>query len=818
MTADTEIKVTAEIAAQHGLTPEEYARIRQILGREPNLTELGIFSVMWSEHCSYKSSKVHLKRLPTRGPCVLQGPGENAGVVDIGDGLAAVFKIESHNHPSFVEPFQGAATGVGGILRDIFTMGARPIALLDPLRFGEITESAVKSSERRAASEGSHLFDTQLSTPETISRNRRILDGVISGIAFYGNCFGVPTVGGEVQFEPCYSANPLVNVLALGIARHDELFFARARGASNPVIYAGAKTGRDGIHGASLLASAEFREESQAKRPNVQVGDPFMEKLLLEACLEAMRTGAVVAIQDMGAAGLTCSTCEMASRGATGMEIDLGRVPQREAGMTPYEIMLSESQERMLLVAEAGREREVLDVFTKWGLDAVVIGQVTADGLLRVLDRGKVVAEVPAHPLAEEGPVYERPMREPPPRTGETLFEFSDAPAQHRSAALGTGAAPARSPQDFNENFRRLLASPAIASKRWIFEQYDYMVRTNTLVGPGAGDAAVVRVKGTRRALALATDGNGRWCWLDPFVGAQHAVAEAARNVACSGARPVAATNCLNFGNPEKPEIMWQFARAVDGIAAACTALGVPITGGNVSFYNETLGRGIYPTPVLGVLGILEDASRALGMGFKQTGDVIVLLDGSGQWAAGSGEMEELRREFSSSEYAKTIAGIVAGAPPPIDLEAEKRLMDALAALAGEGLLHSAHDVSDGGLAVAAAESCFAAEPLLGAEMNMASEDRMLAAGSRMPKAGQMPVEYALFGERGARAVVSCAPDSLARVQQLAREYKVAARELGRTGGVTFRIQWNGEAVIEAPVESLREVWATALERALRAV
>src|SRR5579862_7600167 len=592
-TAATEIKVTPEIAAEHGVTREEYARIQKILGRAPNITELGIFSVMWSEHCSYKSSKVHLKRLPTRGKLVVQGPGENAGVVDIGDGLVAAFKIESHNHPSYVEPFQGATTGIGGILRDIFTMGARPIAVLDSLRFGEIIPG-------------------KGTTEEDAAKNRRILDGVIRGIANYGNCFGVPTIGGEVSFEPCYSQNPLVNALALGIARKEDIFLAKAKGLGNPVIYVGAKTGRDGIHGASLLASAEFTEESQQKRPNVQVGDPFTEKLLLEACLEAMRTGAVVAIQDMGAAGLTCSTTEMASRGGTGIEIDLAKVPQRETGMTPYEIMLSESQERMLLVAEKGREREVFEVFHKWGLDAVEIGKVTDDGKLRVLNHGKVAAEIPAHALAEEGPKYERPIAAPKsaPAASAPAFEFAPA---------GT---------NLTENFRRLLASPTIASKYWITEQYDSMVRTNTFVGPGAGDAAVVRLKESKRAIAIKTDGNGRWGYLNPKLGAMHAVAEAARNVACTGARPIAATNCLNFGNPEKPEVMWQFTEAIDGIAEACRALDTPITGGNVSFYNETLGKPIYPTPILGVLGLLEDAEYALGSGFRNEADVILLLEG----------------------------------------------------------------------------------------------------------------------------------------------------------------------------------------------
>src|ERR1700735_1979993 len=615
---DTEIKVTPQIAAEHGLTPGEYARTQKILGRDPNFTELGIFSVMWSEHCSYKSSRVHLKRLPTTGTHVVQGPGENAGVVDIGDGLVAVFKIESHNHPRFVEPFQGAATGVGGILRDIFTMGARPIAVLDSLRFGPVVAGPGDGE----------------ASPQEIARNRHILDGVIRGIGFYGNCFGVPTVGGEIVFEPCYSNNPLVNALALGICRRDELFFAKAQGAGNPVIYVGAKTGRDGIHGASLLASAEFSEESQQKRPNVQVGDPFLEKLLLEACLEAMRTGAVVAIQDMGAAGLTSSSSEMASRGGLGIEIDLARVPQRETAMTPYEIMLSESQERMLLVAERGREREVFEVFHKWGLDAVEVGRVTADGKLRILDHGRLAAEIPAHAIAEEGPRYERPIAKP---------QANSAEAKPRLVEIAHDGA------NLTENFRRLLASPTIASKYWITEQYDSMVRTNTRFGPGSGDAAVLRLKETKRALALATDRNGRWCFLAPRLGAMHAVAEAARNVACTGARPIAGTNCLNFGNPEKPEVMWQFSEAVDGISEACRALDIPITGGNVSFYNETLGKPIYPTPVLGVLGLLEDAECALGSSFDKEGDAIVLLDGAGTAAA---QASDSRAEFSSSEYA----------------------------------------------------------------------------------------------------------------------------------------------------------------------
>jgi len=757
---DTEIKVTAEVAAEHGLTPEEYARVVKILGREPNITELGIFSLMWSEHCSYKSSRVHLRRLPTKAPQVVQGPGENAGVVDIGEGLCAAFKIESHNHPSYVEPFQGAATGVGGILRDVFTMGARPIAVLDELRFGPVTSAPGAAGASK----------------EFTARNRRILDGVVTGIGFYGNCFGVPTVGGDVAFAPCYSGNPLVNALALGIARRDELFFARARGAGNPVLYVGAKTGRDGIHGASLLASAEFTEESQQKRPNVQVGDPFLEKLLLEACLEAMRTGAIVAIQDMGAAGLTSSSCEMASRGCVGIELDLDRVPQRETGMTPYEIMLSESQERMLIVAERGREHEVIEVFAKWGLDAVEVGRVTPDGMMRVVWQERTAAEIPAKALAEDAPVYQRPLAPPAaPRGGGKLIEF---------APEGT---------DLTANFARLLAWPGIASKRWIFEQYDHMVRTNTLAWPGAADAAVLRMKGTHRGLALTVDGNGRWCWLAPREGAKAAVAEGARNVACAGARPWAATNCLNFGNPEKLEVMWEFSECVDGIAEACIALGIPITGGNVSFYNDTLGQSIYPTPVLGVLGLLEDASRAVGIAFREEGDAILLLDSAGEGARPAGA--DARREFSSSEYAFALYGVAGGAPPIVDLAAEKRLIEALLVLSGEKLLRSAHDISDGGLGVTLAECCFASRGL----------------SARVSLSSFEPPEAAVFGERGARAVVSCSREALARLGGVARQWGIAALAIGEVGRDDFHVSVNGRAVIQAPCDRLRAAWADAL-------
>ncbi len=545
MSATQTTAITSAMIREHGLTPEEYEKIKRLLGgREPTSTELGIFSVMWSEHCSYKSSRIHLKRLPTRSRRVLQGPGENAGSIEIGDGWACAFKIESHNHPSFIEPFQGAATGVGGILRDIFTMGARPVAVMDSLRFGPISLS------------------------RDIHKNHSLLEGVVSGIASYGNCFGVPNQGGETKFEPCYSGNPLVNVFALGLVRKDQIFYARAAGEGYPVIYVGAKTGRDGIHGATM-ASEEFSEASEGKRPNVQVGDPFLEKLLLEACLEAMQTGAVIGIQDMGAAGLTCSTCEMGARGKVGIEIEIDRVPQRETGMTAYEIMLSESQERMLLVAQKGREDEVFRVFEKWGLDAVEVGRVTNDGKMRVLERGKVVAEIPNEALTDDAPAGNRPMErwEPPvPREKPERITLGES-------------------GDFSENLKRLLASPNICGKRWIWQQYDHMVQTNTVEGPGAGDAGVIRIKGSECAVAMALDGNGRWCYLDPRLGAMHAVAEAARNVACTGAAPVGATNCLNFGNPEKQHIMWQFSQVIDGMTRACEELAIPISGGNVSFY-----------------------------------------------------------------------------------------------------------------------------------------------------------------------------------------------------------------------------------------
>src|ERR1700746_2192793 len=679
------LAITPEILRDHGLTAEESERIKSLLGREPSFTELGIFSVMWSEHCSYKSSRVHLKRLPTHSRRVLQGPGENAGIIDIGEGWACAFKIESHNHPSFIEPFQGATTGVGGILRDIFTMGARPVAVMDSLRFGPI-ESADAAGKNLAELRSAGQTGASVPTQAEIHKNHSIMEGVVSGVASYGNCFGVPNLGGETKFEACYSGNPLVNAFALGLVKKNEIFYARAAGEGTPVIYVGAKTGRDGIHGATM-ASEEFSEASEAKRPNVQVGDPFLEKLLLEACLEAMQTGAIVGIQDMGAAGLTCSTCEMGARGRVGIEIELDRVPQRETRMNPYEIMLSESQERMLMGGQKGREQEVFRVFEKWGLDAVDVGHVTRDNAMRVRQHGELVSEISNEALTDDAPLYKRLLErwEPPVEreipahiklsllpaskpqglkpssigsygTAEAVpFQSSASPSSSSegipSESFSSQFAP-RDNLDFTQKFRRLLASPNICSKRWVWQQYDHMVQTNTVTAPGSGDAGVIRIKGSQRGLAMALDGNGRWCYLDPRLGAMHAVAEACRNVACAGATPIGATNCLNFGNPEKPHIMWQFSQTIDGITKACEELEVPITGGNVSFYNETLGEAIYPTPVLGVVGILEDGNRAAFPHFREAGRAVVMLRGSEV-----GDATDAEVEFGSSEYAKVICG-----------------------------------------------------------------------------------------------------------------------------------------------------------------
>jgi phosphoribosylformylglycinamidine synthase len=761
--------ITSELLRDHGISPEEYDRILKALGREPTLPELGIFSVMWSEHCSYKSSRVHLKRLPTHSRLVVQGPGENAGIIDIGDGWACAFKIESHNHPSFIEPFQGAATGVGGILRDIFTMGARPVAVMDSLRFGPISQPTFPPTE--GGKRGAPVIDQA-----TLHKNHSVMEGVVSGVASYGNCFGVPNVGGEVKFESCYSGNPLVNAFALGLVRRDQIFYARAAGEGNPVIYVGSKTGRDGIHGATM-ASEEFSEASEAKRPNVQVGDPFLEKLLLEACLEAMQTGAVVGIQDMGAAGLTCSTCEMGGRGGVGLEIELDLVPQRETHMTPYEIMLSESQERMLLVAEKGREDEVFRVFEKWGLDAVTIGRVINQPMMRVLEHGKVVAEIPNAALTDDAPLYRRPLErwEPP--------VAREVPG---NVALGEKA-------ELTDELKRLLASPNICSKRWVYEQYDSMVQTNTVEGPG-GEAAVIRVKETPRGLAMALDGNSRWCYLDPKLGAMHAVAESARNVACTGATPIAATNCLNFGNPEKPHIMWQFSQTIDGITKACEELETPITGGNVSFYNETLGEGIYPTPVIGVVGILEDVHKAAAPHFREPGKALILLCG-----CEPGDASDVEAEFGSSEYAKEILGQIWGFPPSLELECEAALQKAIVEMIGLGLIESAKDCSEGGIAVTLAECGFAHG--VGAEADLSSY-------------GLVP-EFVLFGEDASRILISCDRENVGRIQELAVKFGLSAEAIGYTVPEKLEIRVAGAVAVSASVSDLREAWAGALERAL---
>ncbi len=769
--------LTPEILAQHSITPEEYQRIVDALGRPPGLTELGIYSVMWSEHCSYKSSRVHLKRLPTKSARVVQGPGENAGIIDVGDGWACAFKIESHNHPSFIEPFQGAATGVGGILRDIFTMGARPFAVMDSLRFGPISEEEMGKDPAASA---------------VVHKNHSLLEGVVSGIAGYGNCFGVPNLGGETRFEPCYSGNPLVNAFALGLVRRDEIFYAKASGIGNPVIYVGAKTGRDGIHGATM-ASEEFKEGAEQKRPNVQMGDPFMEKLLLEACIEAMRTGAVVGIQDMGAAGLTCSTCEMGARGGVGLEVELDRIPQRETGMTAYEIMLSESQERMLLVAEKDRAGEVLRVFEKWGLDAVIAGEVIAEPRLRILHHGQLVADIPNQSLTDDAPLYHRPVGQwkspvrltPPPEVLDELTFFEEKLSGATTYAT-----------NYADELRALLSSPNICSKSWITEQYDSMVQTNTVQGPG-GEGGVIRIKGTARGLSMALDGNSRWCYLDPKLGAQHAVAESARKVACTGAVPVAATNCLNFGNPEKPEIMAQLSLAIDGISAACLALGTPITGGNVSLYNETRGQGIYPTPVLGIVGILDEVSKAVGADFQRAGDTVLLVT-----PASVAPLEERMQEFGSSEYARKVLGALWGTPPSLDLDVEANLHRCLAELSQQELIHSARDISDGGIAVALAEASFS---------------HYIGVRANLSKAPDLPAEWDLFGETASQCILSCSKSSVARIESLVAQYKgLMVVTLGDTVADLFELAVDSQVLIRERVSGLRNVWSGALAAHLR--
>jgi phosphoribosylformylglycinamidine synthase subunit PurL len=818
--------ITPELLKQHSITPEEYTRIETALGRIPSLTELGIFSVMWSEHCSYKSSRVHLRRLPTKGErktgpgSVVQGPGENAGIIDVGDGWACAFKIESHNHPSYIEPYQGAATGVGGILRDIFTMNARPLAVMDSLRFGPLDEAEADESLRR--------------------RNHQIATGVVHGVAGYGNCFGVPNVGGETRFESCYSGNPLLNAFALGLVRSDEIFYAKATGVGNPVIYVGAKTGRDGIHGATM-ASEEFTEGSEQKRPNVQMGDPFLEKLLLEACLEAMATGAVLGIQDMGAAGLTCSTCEMGARGDLGLTVELDLVPQRETKMSSYEIMLSESQERMLLVADKPRAQEVLDVFAKWGLDASIVGVVTEKPNMVITQHGELVADIPNRSLTDDAPVYHRPV-------GVWKAPVPLDPPAHVLEEL-------KRPRDLTADLKLLLASANICDKRWVFEQYDSMVQTNTVQGPG-GEAGVIRIKGTGktvgaphhrgllgkladlvasstpkgeatlstdsldatnpvvdpndshefaeavkgdRGLAMALAGNGRWTYLDPKLGAMHAVAEAARKVACTGAMPVSATNCLNFGNPEKPEIMAQLSGAIDGIAEACIALGTPVTGGNVSLYNETKGEGIYPTPVLGIVGIIDDVTKAVPSAFRKAGDVVLFL------SAFQGEGRRIEQEFGSTEYAKTVMHELWGAPPLLKVAEEAALHKALAALAEKRLLVSAMDISDGGSAVAFAKACFPHELGVRVAMNV-SESEPFALKERF------------FSEIASSAIISADASCVEAIQGVLAEHpKVWMAPLGEVTAGNYECLINGKKVIDEPIAALKGAWTGALEEQLAA-
>jgi phosphoribosylformylglycinamidine synthase II len=750
-TLTAEPVVTSEVVKQHGLTPEEFERIKKILGREPNFTELGIFSVMWSEHCSYKNSRKELKKFLTAGPNILVKAGEeNAGVVDIGDGWAVAFKIESHNHPSAIEPFQGAATGVGGIIRDIFTMGARPEFCLNSLRFGPITGEDPNSAA-----------------------NRRLFTGVVSGIAHYGNCVGIPTIGGEIYFDESFEGNPLVNVFCLGVLRHEQLARGTAEGIGNPVFYVGAETGRDGLAGAAF-ASRELTEQSREDRPAVQVGDPFKEKLLLEACLELLARGAVAGIQDMGAAGLTCSTCETASRSGSGIEIDLAKVPQREPGMTPYEILLSESQERMLIIARRGREDVVREVFEKWDVPCAEIGRVTSDGMMRVRNNGEIAAEVPAKALAEEAPVYSREAREPVAAclwrvgeerpTGPWLQELQET--------------------DNHDALRQLLRDPTNASKNWVYRQYDHTVRTGTLVKPGS-DAAVFFVRYANKILAATTDCNSTYCALDPREGGKIAVAEAARNLTCSGARPLALTDCLNFGNPYKPQNFWQLREAVEGVAEACRAFGTPITGGNVSLYNESPAGVVDPTPTIAMVGLIDHENHITTQWFKNEGDAMILVG-------------EIGSELGGSRYLTLCHGLKIGPPPQIDLELEIKVQTTVRDLICDGLVKSAHDCSEGGLAVALAESCFNPEKLFGAKITL--------------DAGDTPAATVLFNESQSRIVISVAPENLENTICMLRERDVPFQQLGTVVDDELRIQVNGQK-FAWPIADLYDDWWNSIRR-----
>ena len=732
-------EITPEIVKAHGLTVDEFRRILDLIGRTPNMTELGIFSVMWSEHCSYKSSKPYLRKLPVEGPRVIQGPGENAGVIDIGDAQAIVFKIESHNHPSFIEPRQGAATGVGGIMRDIFTMGARPIALLNSLRFGDLEEP----------------------------RTRFLLNGVVDGIASYGNCTGVPTVGGEIYFDSCYNGNILVNAFCLGLVKTDRIFLAGAGGVGNQILYVGSKTGRDGIHGASLLASSEFDETTEDKRPTVQVGDPFTEKLLIEACLELFKFDWVVGVQDMGAAGLTSSSFEMAHRAETGVFMDLSKIPLREEGMTPYEILLSESQERMLFVIEPGHEKEAFAVLEKWGLDAAIIGEVIKDPCVRIEFEEKEVVNLPIFPVVDGALDLIRPSKRPAYLDEVEQVNLADLPD------ISNG----------NTAIKKLLASLNIASKEWVFEQYDHMVRLNTLVMPGS-DAAVLRIKDTQKAVAISVDCNSRYCYLNPYEGAAIAVAEACRNVVCSGAKPIGLTNCLNFGNPEKPEIMWQLQQAVEGMGDACRFFDIPVVSGNVSLYNETKGNAIYPTPTVAVVGLIEDQQKVMTQGFKKAGDQIALIGFS---------MEEL----GGTEYLKVMFDRSEGEPPILDRKNEKQVQDFCLDLIQKGLISSAHDCSEGGLAVAVAESCFSyGGHTLGATLALESTLRN---------------DSLLFGETQSRIIISFPEERTKEIEKLAAACPINFSLIGNVGGSDYTILVNGQEVIKQKIKVLKDIWKNSL-------
>lgn len=740
--------VTPELVKQHGLIPEEFERIKKILGREPNFTELGIFSVMWSEHCSYKNSKKELRKFPTTGPGILVRAGEeNAGVVDIGDGWAIAFKMESHNHPSAIEPFQGAATGVGGIIRDIFTMGARPEFCLNSLRFGPITAN-LKSETSNSK----------------LAANRRLFTGVVSGIAHYGNCVGIPTIGGEIYFDESFQGNPLVNVFCLGVLRHDQLARGTARGVGNPVFYVGAETGLDGLAGAAF-ASRELTEQSREDRPAVQVGDPFKEKLLLEACLELLGHDAVAGIQDMGAAGLTCSTCETASRAGSGIEINLAKVPKREPGMTPYEILLSESQERMLIIARRGKENLVRAIFEKWDVPCVEIGRVADDGILRVRDDGTIAAEIPAKALADEAPLYSRE-------------------AKPVAAAIGDRDLTNLTKIDNHEALRQLLRDPTIASKNWVYRQYDHTVRTGTLVKPGS-DAAVFFVRYANKILAATTDCNSLYCALDPREGGKIAVAEAARNLTCSGARPLAVTDNLNFGNPYKPENFWQLREAVEGIAEACCVLGTPVTGGNVSLYNESPTGVVDPTPTIGMVGLIDDEKHITTQWFKHEGDVIIFAG-------------EIGNELGGSRFLKVCHGKKIGPPPHIDLANEIKIQNAVRDLIREGLVKSAHDCSEGGFAVALAECCFNPEKLLGAQIAL--------------NAGDIPATIVLFNESQSRIIISVGAEHAENAISMLRQIGVPFQKIGKVGGNELRIRINDE-ILHWPVADLYDDWQNTTRR-----